>query len=109
MMEAEMDRSQHGAISVAAEASVSATGRKDRVVNELNFFAIDKSSREEACSAVKSENVEDSLEEDQEMKLDVSLQVLKAILICLSFFILFIHTLEVDMYSLFAPIENFCF
>ncbi|KAF8009129.1 hypothetical protein BT93_J0193 [Corymbia citriodora subsp. variegata] len=73
MMEAEMDQSRRGAVSTAA----SAAGHEDRVVNELNFFAIDdKSSREEASSAVKSENVEESLQEDKEMKLDTGLNLL---------------------------------
>ncbi|KAL3733459.1 hypothetical protein ACJRO7_022909 [Eucalyptus globulus] len=77
MMEAEMDGSRHGAVS-AAVAATSAAGREDRVVNELNFFAIDKSSREEAssASAVKSENVEESVEEDKEMKLNTGLNLL---------------------------------
>ncbi|KAI3441682.1 WRKY domain-containing protein, partial [Psidium guajava] len=69
-----VERSQHDA--VPAEAAPSAARREDRVVNELNFFAIDKSSREEASSAVKSENVEESLAKDNEMKLDAGLNLL---------------------------------
>ncbi|XP_048130276.1 probable WRKY transcription factor 31 isoform X2 [Rhodamnia argentea] len=77
-MEDEVDRSQRGSIpAAAAVASASVARHKDdRVVNELNFFAIDKSSREEVSSAIKSENVEESLKEDKEMKLDAGLNLL---------------------------------